>query len=699
MKHYMVTIKDTCDKHVLKSELTQSGSGVIPRSCTCVDHMPLSNRNVIFELDDAEAVVLANDVRVIDVVSMDFRALVVNQPEYEKTVTPNFTNEQNSSHDNWGLVRCTQDDNGPLGSSYRYAQQGEGVDVVIVDSGINVDHPEFRDEFGVSRIQQIEWEVGMNIAKPNFYSDQSAHGTHVAGIIVGLTQGWAPKARIYSMKIFDTDSYDTLTALQLVRAWHNAKSGPDAGRPTITNHSWSSGFDYPANYPISALQGTRHPLQDIALDAEIDNMITDGIILVCAAGNANHYIANVADTVNYDDFYYLDGSLNWVATSPEATFILYHNRLSPGGGGDPYQICTGASGTTTAPENKEEIAEYSNRGSLITAFAPGTNIQSADKDVEVLLHADGPNGSTTIVNEMMTHTATVVANAHISTTQSKFGGSSMYFDGTANTRIEIPDSPEFDFGTRDFTIDFQLYKVSQVGSHDSILNKRANNSIPGPLVVLNNTIFMSSNGTSWNIFSGAVFPLSLNTWTHITIANIGNDYVIWVNGSIVLVATNSSGLVSNNDPWRIGGEANGNFSNIYVDEFRIVNGRSIWNSSFTPMVEQYRALKKITGTSMASPQIAGMLALTVEYNPTMTQSEAIAWIQQHGQQSTVTDSVGNELQGSTTTLMYSVYNGLSVKDGGDWKTPPYPHVKDGGVWKPIDKIWIKNSGSWKIIYG
>ena len=34
---------------------------------------------------------------------------------------------------------------------------GTGVDIVIQDSGLQVDHPEFNDANGVSRVQQIDW--------------------------------------------------------------------------------------------------------------------------------------------------------------------------------------------------------------------------------------------------------------------------------------------------------------------------------------------------------------------------------------------------------------------------------------------------------------------------------------------------------------------------------------------------------------
>ena len=60
--------------------------------------------------------------------------------------------------------------------------------------------------------------------------------------------------------------------------------------------------------------------------------------------------------------------------------------------------------------------------------------------VSLLLHGDGANGSTTIVDSSPSpKTVTAVGNAQISTTQSKFGGSSLAFDG-AGDYLEAPHS-------------------------------------------------------------------------------------------------------------------------------------------------------------------------------------------------------------------------------------------------------------------
>ena len=69
----------------------------------------------------------------------------------------------------------------------------------------------------------------------------------------------------------------------------------------------------------------------------------------------------------------------------------------------------------------------------LSSYAP---VDEEFDKVSLLLHGDGTNGSTTIVDSS-SNVNSVTANngAQISTTQSKFGGSSIEFLSTANTVV------------------------------------------------------------------------------------------------------------------------------------------------------------------------------------------------------------------------------------------------------------------------
>jgi hypothetical protein len=46
---------------------------------------------------------------------------------------------------------------------YNYTLDATGVDVVIMDSGLQIDHPEFQDAQGVSRVVELNWTTASGI--------------------------------------------------------------------------------------------------------------------------------------------------------------------------------------------------------------------------------------------------------------------------------------------------------------------------------------------------------------------------------------------------------------------------------------------------------------------------------------------------------------------------------------------------------
>lgn len=89
-------------------------------------------------------------------------------------------------------------------------------------------------------------------------------------------------------------------------------------------------------------------------------------------------------------------------------------------------------------------------------------------NVELLLHCDGTNGSTTFTDSSSpAKTITAFGNAQISTTTPKFGTGKGLFDGSGDY-LEVSSSADFEFGTGLFTVDLWLNTTQGTGFHQPI---------------------------------------------------------------------------------------------------------------------------------------------------------------------------------------------------------------------------------------
>ena len=145
-------------------------------------------------------------------------------------------------------------------------------------------------------------------------ADCNGHGTHVAGTIAGNTLGVAPAATIIPVRVLDC-------------AGSGSVSGVIAGIDWVINHHTTA----PAVMNLSL--GTS---KSDSLNSAIDRAFADGITVVVAAGNSN---------------------VDACTTSPSS------NKVS--------------ALTVGATTNTDARASYSNFGSCLDLFAPGSGITSA----------------------------------------------------------------------------------------------------------------------------------------------------------------------------------------------------------------------------------------------------------------------------------------------------------------------------------
>jgi subtilisin family serine protease len=149
----------------------------------------------------------------------------------------------------------------------------------------------------------------------NDATDCNGHGTHVAGTVGGSSYGMAKEVRLVGVRVLDCSGSGTLAGVIAGIDW--VTGDHDAGEPAVANMSLGGGVNQSLNDAVAA-------------------SIADGVTYAVAAGN--------------------ESGSNACSRSPAST---------------PEAITVGAS------EINDARASYSNIGTCLDIFAPGTDITSA----------------------------------------------------------------------------------------------------------------------------------------------------------------------------------------------------------------------------------------------------------------------------------------------------------------------------------
>ena len=187
----------------------------------------------------------------------------------------------------------------------------------------------------------------------------------------------------------------------------------------------------------------------------------------------------------------------------------------------------------------------------------------------------------TAINNMET-----VGDARVSTAVSKFGGSSMAFDGTGDY-LSMPSSPSLILGSSNFTAETWFYAPSTVSTTQHIMGSWDGSSTLSWTVGLgatNKMAFVISTTGAYNpafeVVSTATF--STGTWNHLAFVRNGSAFNLYLNGVSVGSLSNSSALYSYPQGTKIGGNTNSQWFNGYLDDLRITNGVARYTANFTP---------------------------------------------------------------------------------------------------------------------
>ncbi|KAK0486483.1 peptidase S8/S53 domain-containing protein [Armillaria novae-zelandiae] len=225
----------------------------------------------------------------------------------------------------WGLARISHRPKLTFGTFTKYeynSNGGEGVDVYVIDTGINTRHVEFEG--------RAMW--GKTIPTNDVDEDGNGHGSHCAGTIAGKTYGVAKKANVIAVKVLGSNGSGSMSDVVGGVAWA-AGQAIEKAAASEAEYKATGKTSHKGSVANMSLGGGKSP----ALDAAVNKAVDAGLHFAVAAGNDNK------DACNYSP-----------ASAEKAVTV----------------------GASTLSDDR---AYFSNHGKCVDVFAPGLNIKSTYK--------------------------------------------------------------------------------------------------------------------------------------------------------------------------------------------------------------------------------------------------------------------------------------------------------------------------------
>ncbi|MCK4241538.1 MAG: S8 family serine peptidase, partial [Candidatus Atribacteria bacterium] len=213
--------------------------------------------------------------------------------------------------DSWGVKRIG------AGVVYDSGNKGTGINVAIIDTGIDRSHGDLTVVGGKSFVSYTE-----------DFDDDNGHGTHVAGIVAAMDNGIgvvgvAPAANLYALKALDSNGSGNVSDVVMAIQWATVNE--------IQVINMSLGGPYSITLEAACLLA----------------YYTDGLILVAAAGNSGNPPGK-GDNISFPAGYewviavaatdQSDERARWSSTGPElelsAPGVAINSTLLGGGYGE-----------------------------------------------------------------------------------------------------------------------------------------------------------------------------------------------------------------------------------------------------------------------------------------------------------------------------------------------------------------------------
>jgi hypothetical protein len=202
-----------------------------------------------------------------------------------------------------------------------------------------------------------------------------------------------------------------------------------------------------------------------------------------------------------------------------------------------------------------------------------------------------PNAPLSGIVEQVSQTVISTTAASTSTTQTKYGAKSIFFNGSSDFEYYLASG--FQSSSQSMTFEYWAYvSSSETNTWQTTISSQSGGAGQCISVGASNTgstVFSLSDTTGTYSTTGSN-SCNVNAWNHLVIWVSSTNWSAWINGSIVFNndalpsgSTNYQQIVTkyylDMGGWQRYNSYNGNF---YADDIRVSSGNRYNNANFTP---------------------------------------------------------------------------------------------------------------------
>jgi hypothetical protein len=210
-------------------------------------------------------------------------------------------------------------------------------------------------------------------------------------------------------------------------------------------------------------------------------------------------------------------------------------------------------------------------------------------NVVLAMHMNGADMSTLFTDEKGKD-VTRIGNTVIETSQSKFGGSSAYFNGSSG--LSVSDPNDFNIGLANFTIEFWFYKISGSSqTYQRLIQFGPNGGAPagenGLWVIANRATaneclpFVDTYSGAYRSPTGWGTQPTQDAWHHLAVVRESDVWTIYIDGAVYATGTLAGYSISKADVYIGQNSTGGERFNGYIDDIRITKGVARYTAPFT----------------------------------------------------------------------------------------------------------------------